>query len=209
MLFSLGSCGHPRYVNVFGLQSPSSNALNIQVSLNDTVFSCREINQYIDYFRFPPTTDTHPISVEAANALHRPIFKVIIENPSAKKLILPLFSVMAEPERGDEKNAGILYRVGTDSATLELELPSGVVTSEERDPVPWLYGGRYFGVLAPGQTVVIREAVNVFDPRKTRPLYPGRYWIAVSYQNFWKEEQHREYWTGRVNADTVWFELVE
>ncbi|MBD3402292.1 hypothetical protein GF420_05310 [candidate division GN15 bacterium] len=196
-------------MNVFETGATSKGTLKLEASLNDSSFSCPEINRYLESSWWGQDAETTADRTDSTSTSHLPLLTVAVRNPSNERMKLPISLLSYGYERGGERNTNILYKLGNENGALTFSLPPGVVVSGGQDMMPWVNDPDHFGTIEPGQVVVIDDSLFILDRLRMRPFSPGRYWLAVSYQNYWKEPDSDNYWIGRVNADTIWFDLLE
>ncbi len=204
------ACGVPNLVEVKQGSHRYQDSLLVRVILNDSVFTVREISEFI---RLSDTVN--PMSgpspqYDSLQRARRPLATLIADNLGSTALRVPSAYWNARIELGYTEYPAA-YSIGNSTGVLTLRHKPNVVTTRDYGiPLSW-YVTDPFLTVQPHQTTILEDSIDVLalDEYVYEQISypPGRYWIAFTYHNSWVREGKTNYWTGSISTDTVYFEV--
>jgi hypothetical protein len=206
-----------KFERVSDEQSKSHNdSLNLTVTLNDTVFRLDQINKYLrlrhEVYRTAQLPPHFQILIDSMEATHRPKARIMVNNRSGSIYIAPIGEILWGPASLGGADHALQFDYGKQGSDTVLNDPSHM-----RDGKPTVIIERYspykpndpgyFQELRPGQSKILFDSLDFFSDCEASRIPEGNYWLVIFYLNYNKVKGVSNYWTGRIQSDTIRFSV--
>ena len=200
-------CGPQTHISRDWNRTPRSN-VRVVVELNDSTFSTAVVNNSLNILRefnpYPRVTPKIAYLIDSLSRIKVPKARVVVVNASSVPLLLPMDGQRNSlpADTGYWMLNTLAYhfgKEGSDSAWNLWHGPIGCMVDQK---------GR-FHEAGGGDSVVVADSIEFISWEGVKDYGPGRYWLVVYYQNYYREKSDIEYFIGIVKSDTAWMRFVD